>query len=49
MRLVQCGVVGVEFGHGSFSVEEHNGTMNPQRNVPPTAIIIRRGLLNPFE
>lgn len=43
------GVVGVEFGHGSFSVKAHNGTMNPQRNVPLTAIIIRRGLLNPFE
>lgn len=45
----QCEVVGVEFGHGSFSVEKHNRTMNPQRNVPPTAIIIRRELLNPFE
>lgn len=30
---------GVEFGHGSFSVEEHNGTVNPQRNVPPQLLL----------
>lgn len=50
--MLQCEVVGVEFGHSSFSVVEHNRTMDPQRNVsphPPTAIIIRRGPLNQFK
>lgn len=49
---MQFGLVGVEFGHGSLAlVEEHNGATTSQRNAPPplTAIIIRRGPLDPFE
>lgn len=32
---VRCSVMGVEFGRGSCSVREHNGTMNPQKKCPP--------------
>lgn len=52
--VVQCGVVGVEFGRGSFSLLRN--TMGPWilKEMPPplphpTAIIIRRELLNPFK
>lgn len=46
----QFGLVGVEFGHGSFALLRN--TMGPRllkETLPLTAIIIRRGALNPFE
>lgn len=47
---VQFGLVGVEFGHGSFALLRN--TMGPRflkETLPLTAIIIRRGALDPFE
>lgn len=44
------GLVGVEFGHGSLALLRN--TMGPRllkETLPLTAIIIRRGPLNPFE
>lgn len=47
---VQFSLVGVEFGHGSLALLRD--TMGPRllkETLPLTAIIIRRGPLNPFE
>lgn len=45
---VQCEVVGVEFGRGPFSVGQHNGTMNPQRNVPPNCYYHKKRAAEPI-
>lgn len=46
---MQFGLVGVEFGHGSLALRDTMGPRLLKETLPLTAIIIRRGPLNPFE